>query len=178
MRRPLRYSRRLAKWTLDCCPWDFPEFKRWFCLWCWTGCNSSTSNTCLTNIMMCQFPKHCCAILTGFSMICSNIDETQCVRAPQCRSGCWYSVPQVDKQRMSTQDQHLQQTVAQEIDAPFHKMQKALRVGDIVHVTRKSCRKLCWRMGVVWTQLTGVWLTWRARCWSGGMKTCTAGSRI
>ena len=60
---------------------------------------------------------------------------------------CDVSVPQVDEQEISTQDQHLQQIVAQEIDESLLKMQRPLRVGDIVYVRQGKLPKVVFRIG-------------------------------
>ena len=131
----------------------------------------------------------------GSATICFNIDETNRVPAPHVVEQVFdVSVPQVDEQEISTQDQHSQQTVAQEIDEPLLKVQRALRVGDIVFVGRKSCRKLCsalatdtWKVRFGWLSSPRTHLLGKLEhgcgvggglIWSGGMKTWTAGSQI
>ena len=55
----------------------------------------------------------------GSATTCFSIDETNRVPAPHVVEQVFdVSVPQVDEQEISTQEQNLQQTVAQEIDEP------------------------------------------------------------
>ena len=80
--------------------------------------------------------------------IFQHVDEVRCVPVPHViEQVVDVPVPQVDEQQISTQDQHLQRTVEQEIDEPLLKMQRILRVGDVVDVKQEKRPKGVFRIG-------------------------------
>ena len=80
----------------------------------------------------------------GSATTCFNIGETKCVPVPHVVEQVFdVSVPQVDEQEISIQDQHLQQTVAQEVDEPLLKIQGVLCVGDNIFVRQEKLPEGC-----------------------------------